>query len=53
MIVKLKFTEITNKTLDKFSLMQRIMEVFKISKENIGIKVRLFEFLKFGLTTSG
>ena len=26
------------------------MEVFKISKEKIGMKMKLFEFLKFGLT---
>ena len=29
------------------------MEIFKISKEKKGMKMRLFEFLKFGLITQG
>ena len=50
MLVKLKFTEITNNTLDILSLMQTNNGNFKISKKKIGMKMRLFEFLKFGLT---
>ena len=52
MLIKLKFSEITNKTLDIFSLLQTNNGNF-LNKEKIGMKMRLFEFLKFGLTIYG
>ena len=53
MLVKLKFSEITNKTLDILSLLQTNNENFKIRKKKVGIKIRLMEFLNFGVTTYG
>ena len=53
MLVKLKFSEITDKTLDILSLLQTNNGNFKISKKKVGIKIRLIEFLNFGLTSYG
>ena len=51
MLVKLKFSEITNKNLDILSLLQTNIGKFKTSKKKVGIKIILMEFLNFGLTT--
>ena len=53
MLVKLKFSEITDKTLDILSLLQTNNGNFKIRKKKVGIKIRLIEFLNFGLTAYG
>ena len=53
MLVKLKFSEITNKILDILSLLQTNIGNFKISKKKVGIKIILMEFLNFGLTSYG